>query len=53
MTAFMAQVSGGDAPRGSFNFKSMYAVGAVLFVITLALNMASYFISNRFKEKYD
>ena len=53
MTAFMAQVSGGDAPRGSFNFKSMYAVGAVLFVITLALNMASYLISNRFKEKYD
>ena len=53
MTAFMAQVSGGDAPRGSFNFKSMYAVGAVLFVITLLLNLASYFISNRFKEKYD
>lgn len=53
MTAFMAQVSGGDAPRGSFNFKSLYAVGAVLFVITLILNITSYFISNRFKEKYD
>lgn len=53
MTAFMAQVSGGDAPRRSFNFKSLYAVGAVLFVITLTLNIGSYWISNRFKEKYD
>jgi phosphate transport system permease protein len=53
MTAFMAQVSSGDAPRGSFNFKSIYAVGAVLFLITLVLNIGSYWISNRFKEKYD
>jgi phosphate transport system permease protein len=53
MTAFMAQISGGDSPRGSLSFKTLYAVGAVLFVITLALNLTSYWISNRFKEKYD
>jgi len=53
LTAFMAQISGGDSPRGSLNFKTLYAVGAVLFVITLALNLASYIISHRFKEKYE
>ncbi len=53
MTAYMAQISGGDSPRGTLNFKTLYAVGAVLFVITLVLNITSYWISNRFKEKYD
>jgi len=53
MTAYMAQISGGDSPRGSVNFKTLYAVGSVLFLITLVLNVVSYWITNRFKEKYD
>lgn len=53
MTAYMAQISGGDAPRGSLNFQTLYAVGALLFLITLALNIVSYWVANRFKEKYD
>lgn len=53
MTAYMAQISGGDSPRGSLNFKTLYAVGAVLFVITLSLNIVSYWIANRYKEKYE
>jgi phosphate transport system permease protein len=53
MTAYMAQISGGDSPRGSLNFKTLYAVGAVLFLLTLVLNIVSYWISNRFKEKYE
>ena len=53
LTAFMAEISGGDSPRGSLSFKTLYAVGAVLFIITLTLNIGSYWISHRFKEKYD
>ncbi|WP_414755938.1 phosphate ABC transporter permease subunit PstC [Anabaena sp. CCY 9910] len=53
MTAYMAQISGGDSPRGSLNFKTLYAVGAVLFVLTLSLNIVSYWIANRYKEKYE
>jgi phosphate transport system permease protein len=53
MTAYMAQISGGDSPRGSVNFKTLYAVGAVLFLSTLALNILSQWISRRFKEKYE
>lgn len=53
MTAYMAQISGGDSPRGSINFKTLYAVGAVLFLSTLSLNILSQWISRRFKEKYE
>jgi len=53
MTAYMAQISGGDSPRGSVNFKTLYAVGALLFLMTLTLNLVSNWISNRYKEKYD
>ncbi len=53
MTAYMAQISGGDSPRNSINFDTLYAVGAVLFLITLALNIFSHWFSNRFKEKYE
>lgn len=53
MTAYMAQISGGDSPRGSVNFKTLYAVGAVLFLSTLLLNILSQWISRRFKQKYD
>ncbi|MBP5976295.1 phosphate ABC transporter permease subunit PstC [Brasilonema sp. CT11] len=53
MTAYMAQISGGDSPRGSLNYKTLYAVGAVLFLITLALNIFSNWIAKRFKEKYE
>jgi len=53
MTAYMAQISGGDSPRGSINYQTLYAVGAVLFLITLALNIFGYWIANRYKEKYE
>ena len=53
LTAFMAEISGGVSPWGSLCFKTLYAVGAVLLIITLTLNIGSYWISHRFKEKYD
>jgi len=53
MTAYMAQISGGDSPRGSTNYRTLYAVGAVLFLITLALNVVGHWIANRYKEKYE
>lgn len=52
MTAYMAQISGGDSARGSLNYKTLYVVGAVLFLITLTLNVVSHWIANRYKEKY-
>lgn len=53
MTAFMAQVSLGDAPIGSIEFKTLFAVGTTLFLMTLMLNILSFWIVRRFREKYE
>lgn len=53
MTAFMAQVAGGDAPTGSLEFKTLFAVGMTLFLITLSLNALSFWFVRRFQEKYE
>jgi phosphate transport system permease protein len=53
MTAYIAQVAGGDSPQGSTGYKTLYAVGMVLFLMTLALNIFSYWIANRYKEEYE
>lgn len=52
MTAYIVAVTGGDAPTGSAEHLSLYAVGLVLFLITLTLNLASGWILRRFREEY-
>nr|WP_169508223.1 phosphate ABC transporter permease subunit PstC [Polyangium aurulentum] len=39
MTAYIVQVSLGDTPSGSLEYRTLFAVGAALFVITLGLNI--------------
>ncbi|HIK45033.1 MAG TPA: phosphate ABC transporter permease subunit PstC [Leptolyngbyaceae cyanobacterium M65_K2018_010] len=53
MTAFIVQVSLGDAPFGSLAYKTIFAVGMSLFVMTLGLNILSYWFVRRFREKYE
>ncbi|MEG0641136.1 MAG: phosphate ABC transporter permease subunit PstC [Clostridium sp.] len=48
MTGFIAQVSMGDVPYGSLSHKTLYAVGTLLFIITLILNI----ISKKVVKKY-
>lgn len=52
MTAFIVQVSLGDAPHGSTIYYSIYAVGMTLFAFTLIMNLIAQFISRRFREEY-
>ena len=52
MTAYIVQVSLGDTPHGSIEYGTIFAVGATLFVITLALNLFATYISRRFREEY-
>jgi phosphate transport system permease protein len=40
----------GEAVHGSEHFHALFAIGVVLFFITLALNLLADFISHRFKE---
>jgi phosphate transport system permease protein len=53
MTAFIVQVSVGDAPAGSINGQSIFAVGTTLFLMTLVMNIASNQVIRRFREVYE
>nr|WP_297079682.1 phosphate ABC transporter permease subunit PstC [Thermoleptolyngbya sp. M55_K2018_002] len=53
MTAFIVQVSLGDTPAGSLAYRSIFAVGMTLFLMTLALNILSFWVVRRFREKYE
>jgi phosphate transport system permease protein len=53
MTAYIVNVSLGDTPIGSIEYKSIYAVALTLFCITLAMNMLSQRVLARFREVYE
>jgi phosphate transport system permease protein len=53
MTAYIVQVSSGDAAYGTTAYKTIFAVGMTLFLMTLALNVFSFWFVRRFREKYD
>ena len=53
MTAYIVQVTAGDAPHGTTAYKTIFAVGMTLFLLTLALNVFSFWFVRRFREKYD
>jgi phosphate transport system permease protein len=53
MTSFIVQVSFGDAPAGSINGQSIFAVGATLFTMTFVMNIISDVVLNRFREVYE
>jgi len=52
MTAYIVQVSLGDTPQGTVVYQSLFAVGLVLFVLTLGMNLLANRIILRFKESY-
>jgi phosphate transport system permease protein len=53
MTAFIVQVSFGDAPAGSLNGQSIFAVGATLFSMTFIMNVVSDIVMRKFREVYE
>lgn len=53
MTAYIVQISLGDTPAGGIEYQTIFAVGALLFVITLGMNVLSHRIMKRFREVYE
>ncbi len=53
MTAFIAATAVGDMPTGSIEYKTIFAVGLTLFVITLVLNLIAIRLVRRFREVYE
>lgn len=53
MTAFIAGRATGDIPTGTLDYDTIFAVGSLLFVATLLLNMIAIRFVRRFREVYD
>jgi len=53
MTAYIVQVSLGDTPAGGVEYKTIFAVGSLLFVITLGMNILANRILKRYQEVYE
>ncbi len=53
MTAYIVQVSLGDTPAGGVEYRTIFAVAALLFLITLAMNVISHKVLRRFREVYE
>jgi phosphate transport system permease protein len=52
MTGFIAQTAGGENPVGSTSYNMLFAVGMVLFVLTLGINLVSISLVRRFRQVY-
>jgi len=53
MTAFIGATAQGDVPTGSSEYKTIFAVGLYLFVLTLIMNIVSIRLVRRFREVYE
>jgi phosphate transport system permease protein len=53
MTTFIAATAKGDVPTGSTGYKTIFAVGATLFVLTLIMNAIAIRFVRRFRQVYE
>jgi len=53
MTAYIVQVSLGDTPQQGIAYKTIFAVGMLLFLLTLVMNLISQWFIRRYREVYE
>jgi phosphate transport system permease protein len=53
MTAFIGSTGTGDIPTGSIEYKTIFAVGLTLFLMTLVMNLLAIRLVRRFREVYE
>ena len=53
ITAYIVQVSLGDVPYGSIEYRTIFAVGLSLFIFTFILNNISFYIRKKFNNRYE
>lgn len=52
MTAYIVEVTSGDAASGTTIYYSLYAVAMMLFIFTLLMNSLASYVSRKFREEY-
>ena len=53
VTTYIVQVSMGDVPHGSLEYKTIFAAGFSLFVFTFILNNISFYIKKKYLQQYE
>lgn len=53
MTGYIVRITGGDVSQASIQYASLFAIGLILFLITLGLNIISRRIIAKFREVYE
>jgi len=53
ITAFIGATGNGDVPTGSIEYKTIFAVGFLLFVMTLIMNLISIRLVRKYREVYE
>tara|TARA_B100001540_G_C15793315_1_gene636497 strand:- start:918 stop:1799 length:882 start_codon:yes stop_codon:yes gene_type:complete len=53
ITAYIVQVTLGDVPHGSIEYKTIFAAGITLFAFTFILNNISFWIRKKYREEYE
>lgn len=53
MTGYIARISGGDVSYDTADYNSIFAVGLLLFLVTLALNILSRQLVAKYREVYE
>ncbi|OGX28116.1 MAG: phosphate ABC transporter permease subunit PstC [Omnitrophica WOR_2 bacterium RIFCSPHIGHO2_02_FULL_48_11] len=53
ITAYIVQISLGDTPHGTIEYKTIFACGMVLFLMTFVLNIVSFKLKKKFQEVYE
>jgi phosphate transport system permease protein len=53
MTGHIVRISGGDLSYASIDYNSIFAIGLLLFLMTLGLNVISRYIIQHFREEYE
>ena len=53
MTGHIVRISGGDISYDSLDYDSLFAIGLLLFLMTLGLNIVSRILVRRFREEYE
>lgn len=52
ITTYIVQVSLGDVPQGSMEFRTIFAAGMTLFVLTFILNNLGYWLKKKYQARY-
>jgi phosphate transport system permease protein len=51
MTAYIVNIAGGDVPNGTIEYRTIFAVGSMLFLMTLVMNLLSYRLARKLRQR--